>query len=130
MLPDDITELNITGRATTAGAAEQTLPLVLGTAAAAAFLPVPEGQTWMISDWIICAPPAGTIHRIQQSNDGGLSWFNKAVARVIGSGPSKIFKFRTPIKVKGGPLVQVRARVTTPPGPGPVDVAWGAMSQP
>jgi hypothetical protein len=130
MLSDEITELNITGRGTTSGAAEQTLPLTLGTAAPAATLAVPQGETWMISDWIICAPPAGTIHRIQQSNDGGLSWFNKAVARVIGSGPSKVFRFRTPIKVKGGPAVLVRARVTTPPGPGPVDVAWGAMSQP
>lgn len=130
MIPDDITELNITGRGVTVGAAEETLPLALGLNPAAASLPVLAGSTWMISDWVICSPPAGTIHRIQQSNDGGLSWFNKAIARVVGTGPSKVFRFRTPIKVKGGAAVLVRARVTTPPGPGSVDVSWAAMSQP
>jgi len=130
MLADDITELNITGRGVTAGSAEETLPLALGLNPAAASIAVPQGTTWMISDWVICSPPAGTIHRIQQSNDGGLVWFNKAIARVLGTGPSKVFRFRTPIKVRGGPAVLVRARVTTPPGAGPVDVSWAAMSQP
>jgi hypothetical protein len=130
MLADDITERDITGRGTTSGTAEETLPLTLGLAAPAASLAVPQGSTWMISDWIICAPPAGSIFKIQQSNDNGVSWFNKAIGRVQGGKASKVFTFRTPIKVKGSATTLVRQRVQTPPAPGAVDVTWGTMSQP
>lgn len=130
MYPDDITTLDITGRGTTAGTGEETLPLTVNLNAPVAAIPVPEGQIMMIPTWIICAPPAGTIFKIQQSNDSGVSWFNKAIGRVQGGKASKVFNFKTPIKVKGSATTLVRQRVQTPPSPGPVDVTWGAMSQP
>ncbi len=118
-----------TGRVHTAGAGEQTLPLGYELQDPAAALVVPDGFAIEITDWVVCAS-LGSTFRIEQSIDAGASWFTRAQAYVTGGGPSKHFRFRTPIRIVGGPDVQFRHRVQTPNGAGDVDATLGIIQQP
>lgn len=129
VLSGDFYQPSMTGRDTTAGAAEQTLPIGVDYEAPASALQVPVGMSLEITDWVVCAPSA-TIWRIQQSDDGGVSWYDRAIARVPGSGPSQHFKFQTPINVIGADGTQIRLRVTTPAGASDVDCTLGVIQRP
>jgi hypothetical protein len=118
-----------TGRVLTLGVAEQTLPIGVDFIAPASAVNIPLGVTWNITDWVVCAS-AGTIFRIQESDDGGITWYDRVIARVPGFGPSEDFGFETPISIVGGAEVQMRLRVTTPNGAADVDVTLGVSQQP
>src|ERR1700687_2495145 len=120
---------NMTGRVTTAGSGEQTLPIGVDFSAPVSAVQVPAGVSLEITDWVVCAS-AGSIFRIQQSDDGGLTWYNRAVGRVVGGGPSKYIKFQTPITIVGSATAQMRLRVTTPLGAADVDVTLGLLKSP
>lgn len=112
-MPVEKTIRSITGRQTTAGAAEETVALTLDGGAPAASIAVGVGTQLIITDWIISQTlPANW--RLQQTNDG-ISFFDIALAR--GSSDGSIgFEFKTGIVVSGGDDVAIRVRVETPSG--------------
>ena len=116
MALDMVTMRSITGRQTTAGAAEETVLLVLNGAAPAASIAVPAGTVCVISDWDVCAPSNGEW-RLQQANDGA-TWFDIGLADVPGFGvtPTQSYSPKTGWVIAGGPSVAFRVRVTTPGG--------------
>lgn len=108
---------SLTGRQTTAGAAEETMLLVLDGAAPAASISVPLGTTVTISDVI----PGGvntTSYRIQQDNGSG--FFDIALFAITGTNsggvPTPIYTYNVGLVINGGANVAFRVRVTTPNG--------------
>jgi hypothetical protein len=118
-----------TGRNMTGGTAEETLPIGVDFNAPASAIQIPRGVTWEITDWVVCAT-LGTVYRIQQSDDSGSTWYDKAIARVVGGGPSEHFPFKTPIVIVGSDQCQMRLRVATPTGAAEVDVTLGVLQTP
>jgi len=120
MALDTVTVHSITGRQTTAGAAEETVLLTLDGAAPAAAISVPTGTVYTISDWGVCAAAAAEW-RLQQANDG-VTFFDIGLAKVPGVAvtPTALYSVRTGWVIQGGPLVAFRVRVTTPGGPATV----------
>lgn len=116
MALDTVTIRSITGRQTTAGAAEETINLVVNGAAPVASVPVPAGATLYITDWDVCAP-ADVSWKLQQTNDG-VTWFNIALAFVPGFAvsPTQSYSPKTGWVVNGGANVAFRVRATTPGG--------------
>lgn len=104
----------ITGRATTAGAPEETLNLTLDAVAAAATIAVGAGTILVISDVIVSAEAAANF-RLQQANDGA-TWFDIALWRQPADGSGGVTGLGTPLRVTGGALVAIRMRAETPGG--------------
>jgi hypothetical protein len=119
MLDQTISNHTVTGRQTTGGAVEEVLNLILDGAAPAAFLPVPAGQKWEISDVEVCVVSTIVQLRLQESRDGGATWFDHFVSRFdtnIGNSQSRLFNFKSPIRIDGAANKRFRALVTTPQG--------------
>lgn len=117
MAADTVTVSSITGRQTTAGAAEETVNLIVNGAAPAASVAVPAGAVLCITDWDVCAPSSVTW-KLQQTNDG-VTWFNIALAMVPGFAvtPTQSYSPKTGWIISGGANVAFRVRATTPSGP-------------
>lgn len=119
MLDKTVTERIVTGLQTTAGTAEETLNLALDGAAPAASLAVPAGQKWAISDLEICVLSTIVELLLQESRDGGATWFNHFVTRfdtALNNSQSRQFSFKSPIGIVGAANKLFRARVRTPQG--------------
>jgi len=102
------------GFVTTGGAPEETLPLRLDGAAAAASIAVGVGTTLIISD-IVATATAATNYRLQQTNDG-ITFFDLVLLRAAASGTVILTELRSPVQVNGGTTVAIRMRVETPGG--------------
>jgi hypothetical protein len=107
------TTRDITGRATTAGAAEETLDLELDGAAAASNVAIPSG-TLVVSDWIVTAEAAARF-RLQRSDDSGSSWYDVALLRVPSDGTVGL-ELKITIAYEGSADTLLRVRVETPGG--------------
>jgi hypothetical protein len=130
LLSQELSQRNIVSRHTTGGAVEETADISLDQAAAAASVAVPEGETWLISDIAVCAPPTElALWRLQKSVDGGSNWSDLALGSIPG-GNTKTVNFKTPIQVEGGDDVLLRSRVKTPGGAAQVTQTIGLASQP
>lgn len=109
---------SITGRQTTAAAAEEPLLLILDGAAPAGSIAVPAGTTVIITD-VMPGGDSTTMYRIQQTNDG-VTWFDVALFEITGtvSGgvSTPIYNYNTGIVINGGPTVAFRVQVETPAG--------------
>lgn len=105
---------SITGRQSTAGAAEETLNLSLDGAAPAASIAVGAGTTLTLSDWVVTAEAAANF-RFQQTNDG-ITWFDIFLLRVAADGTVGVSPFGVGLVVNGGTTVAVRVQVETPGG--------------
>ncbi len=104
---------NISGRATTAGAAEETLNLSVNGAVAAATVAVPAGSTLDISDITATGVAAGAPirFRIQQTNDGA-AFFDILELNLAAEG-TIAQELQRSLHIIGGANVAIRARVTT-----------------
>ena len=120
---------SISGRVTTAGAAEQTLILVVDGSAAGA-IAVPAQMRLSITDLSCGANGSRADFTLQQSNTG-VAFFPIAKVNTDGTAPDNTqhYSFRTPITVAGGPSTLVRMRVTTPAGATPVTCTIRAQFQ-
>ena len=120
---------SITGLATTAGAAEETLNLTFDATAAAATIAVAAGTALTI----------GTLHfasvalanwRIQQSNDSGSTWFDifltSSPATTVGTTNTSV---NPGLVVSGSATTLVRCRVTTPGGAAAVSATLRAYTE-
>lgn len=119
MLDQTVSNKTVTGRQTTAGAAEETLNLVVDGAAPAASVPVPAGQKWEISDVEVCVVSTIVQLLLQESRDNGATWFNHFATRFDTTGQnsnSRQFSFKSPIRIDGAANKLFRARVRTPQG--------------
>lgn len=120
---------SITGRQTTAGAAEETVLLTLNGAAPAATIAVPTGSNVVITD-VMLGGNFNTMWRIQQTNDGmaffDIGLFNVPAATLMST---PIHTFNTGLVINGGPLVAFRLRVETPFG-SPVIATFRSYSEP
>lgn len=119
MLDRTVTEQIVTARQTTAGNAEEDLLLALNGAAPAASLAVAEGSKWSISDLEICVLSTIVEILLQESRDGGVTWFNHFVTRfdtALENSQSRQFSFKSPIGIVGAANKLFRARVRTPQG--------------
>jgi hypothetical protein len=108
---------SITGRQTTAGAAEETMLLTLDGATPAASIAIPTNTRLFISDVM---PGANAIahYRLQQTNDG-INFFDIALFEVVSASSTSAtrnYTYNTGLLVQGGASVAVRVRVTTPGG--------------
>jgi len=111
-----LTQRSVTGMQVTAGAAEETLGLVVDGVGPSASIAIPVGTTFALSDWALCGPV--TVRgRLQQSNDNGMSWFDLAVA-ILPGGLTRLFPFANPIEIVGAANRLFRVRVQTPGGGG------------
>jgi tartrate dehydratase alpha subunit/fumarate hydratase class I-like protein len=113
-MAENKTVRSITGRQTTAGAAEETLNLSLDGAAPAATIAVGTGTTLTISDWVVTALAAANF-RFQQTNDG-ITFFDIFMLRVAADGTVGVSPFGVGLVVTGGTTVAVRVRVESPGG--------------
>jgi hypothetical protein len=105
---------NVTARETTAGAAEQDLSISLNGAVGAASVAIPDGSQLQITDNNVnCVDVAN--FRLQQTNDGGGSWFDLMPLRLPGDGNIGQ-SLNTAIVVDGGSNVAIRVRAETPNG--------------
>ena len=114
-MPGTTQVVSITGRQTTAGAAEETLLLSEDRAAPAASLGVPSQTTLVISD-VDCAVTngAGLVLRLEQDNgsgfftigrikvDGVTALANPKVAWVVDGSAGAAVLFRVQIQTLGG----------------------------
>jgi hypothetical protein len=133
MIDQTITSRVLTGRQTTAGAAEETLLLELDGAAPAAALAVPVGQKWEISDIEVCVLAAIVQFCLQESRDNGATWFNHVCLRfdtALQNSQSRQFPFKCPIQITGAANKLVRARIMTPNGPQIVTVTIRLATDP
>ena len=112
-MAENKTVRSITGRQTTAGAAEETVLLTLDGAAPAASIAVGVDATLTVTDWIVTSEAAARW-RFQQTNDG-VSWFDIALLRGASDGTIGI-NVGTGLVVAGGSLVAVRVLVETTGG--------------
>jgi hypothetical protein len=110
---------SITGLQTTAGAAEETVSLVVDGAAPAASVTVASGTNVVISD-IIAGGDALTIWKVQQTDDGGSNWFDIALVESTARdlAPSPIFDYNVGLVIQGGDdsSTAFRVRAETPGG--------------
>jgi hypothetical protein len=104
----------ITGRQTTAGAAEETVLLELDGAAAAASVAVAAGTQFTISDWYVTTAAITTEFRLQKTDDG-VNWFDLAILLVPSAGTIGL-ELKTALRLSGGANAAFRVRATTPPG--------------
>ena len=122
------TPQNITGRQTTAGAAEETVLLSLYGAVAAATVAVAAGSQLVISDVIVNAAATANF-RIQQANDG-VTFFDLVPLRLPADG-NVGQTYGTGITVTGGTAVVVRVRAETTGGAALVGVnLQGTLNMP
>jgi hypothetical protein len=108
---------SITGRQTTAGAAEETMLLTLDGATPAASIAVPVDTRFLVSD-VMPGADAVARYRLQQANDG-VTWFDIALFEVTSATSTvatRSYTYSTGLIVQGGTSVAVRLRVTTPGG--------------
>lgn len=129
MSAENKTVRSITGRATTAGAAEETLDLVVDGAAGASSVAVATGEAVVISD-IICGSNALGIFKIQQ--DDGSGFFDVAIieAAPMATAPSPMMSYNVGVVINGGANVAFRARVETPGGASPVRLTLRSYLEP
>ncbi|HKZ39371.1 MAG TPA: hypothetical protein VJ044_00325 [Candidatus Hodarchaeales archaeon] len=127
-MPTSQTPQNITGRQTTAGAAEETVLLSLNGAVAAATVAVAAGSQLVISDVIVNAAATANF-RIQQANDG-VTFFDLVPLRLPADG-NVGQTYGTGITVTGGTAVVVRVRAETTGGAALVGVnLQGTLNMP
>jgi hypothetical protein len=121
---------SITGNQTTAGAAEETVLLTLDGAAPAASISVPVGTNTVITDMILGGNLV-TMWRVQQTNNGGVAWFDIGLFNVTDatSMSTPIHTFNTGLVIKGGALVAFRVRVESPGGSSPVVATLRSYSE-
>lgn len=117
-LATDVNLRSLTSRHTTVSGLEETSPLSLDGAAPVAEVPIPAGQRFIFSDYVICAPPTSVVWRFQLSLDAGVTYRDIAVARFMAGANSRHFVRKTPIRVLGGASVRVRLRVQSIGGAG------------
>lgn len=120
---------SITGLATTAGAAEETLPLTFDATVAAASIAVAAGTTLTVGS-LHFTSVALANWRIQQSNDGGSTWFDilltSSPATTVGT---TNVSANPGLVVTGGTQVSIRCRVTTPGGAAAVTATLRAYTE-
>jgi hypothetical protein len=109
-----LSQRSVTGMQVTAGAAEETLNLVVDGAAPAASIAVPAGSIFVLTDFSLCAA-THVRGRLQQSDDNGVSWFDH-FACILPGGLTRHFGFKNPIKIIGAANRLFRVRVQTPGG--------------
>jgi hypothetical protein len=119
---------SITGRQTTAGAAEETVLLTLDGAAPAASIAVGENTQLVLSDWYVTAEGAARW-RLQQTNDG-ISFFDIFLLRSGSDGTLGAANMGVGIVVNGGATVAVRVRVETPSGALAVTTSFRGYTSP
>ena len=119
---------SITGRQTTAGAAEETVLLSLDGSAPAALVAIPADQEMIISDWTVTAEAAGRF-RLQQTTDG-VVFFDIYLLRVATDGTVAVVGLSTPLHIAGGPTTAIRIRVETPAGASAVMTSLRAYTDP
>lgn len=127
LLTQLLTQKSITGLQTTGGAPEETLNLSVDGALAAASIAVPLGTILAITD-IIPSGAAASRFRIQQSNDGGVGWFDVLVS-IIAAAACPSVNLNAPIKIIGSATTLIRARVETPGGAALVSLTLRAAQQ-
>lgn len=111
LLDSEVIERSIVGYEDTIGAAEQSINLSLDGSVPAVTIAVGVDVLLLINDFIVCGEDAvESRFRLQQSNDGGGSFFDIALARV-GQNDTNPQTYETPLRVVGGAgvLLQVRA---------------------
>lgn len=128
-MAENKTVRSITGLATTAGAAEETLNLTFDATAAAAVISVAAGTTLTIGT-VHFASAAIANWRIQQSNNSGSTWFD---IFLTSSPASSVGVTNTSVNpglvVSGSATTQVRCRVTTPGGAAAVTATLRAYTE-
>jgi len=113
MSVENLPDVAIAGRQTTAGAAEETLNIGLNGGAPAPSILIPRPQKMQITD-IVCSSRQEAIFQVQINRGSGfVTEFNSIVGA---SGNSGGIDLGSPLVIKGGPSVAVRVLVETPGG--------------
>ena len=112
-MPEAKTTRSITGRATTAGAPEETLNLSLDGAVAAATVAVAANTVLFMTDWTVTSLAAANF-RLQETVDG-VAFFDLALLRVPADGTVGT-DWRVGLRIAGGATAALRVRVETPAG--------------
>lgn len=124
-----VTPVAIAGIHTTAGAAEETVPVSVDGGVPVTSIPVPAGKTFVPSDFHVGVGTVGQANfRLQKTTDG-VTFTDLHLARA-GPDDTNPSSLETPPKVVGGPLVAVRVRAETPAGADTVYVSVGAVTDP
>ena len=105
---------NVTARETTAGAPEQDLSISLNGAAGAGSVAVPASSELQITDITVGSADLCNF-RVQQTNDGGATWFDLMPLRLPADGNIGQ-SLNTPLVIQGGANVALRVRAETPNG--------------
>lgn len=119
---------SITGRQTTAGAAEETLLLSLDGSAPAATISLGIGESLTVTDWVATATGAANF-RLQQTNDG-ITFFDLFMLRLAADGTVGVSNLGVGIVVNGGATVAVRIRVETTGGAAAVTTSLRSYTSP
>jgi hypothetical protein len=119
---------SVTGRQTTAGAAEETVLISLDGSAPAASISLGVGTSLTVTDWVATATAAANF-RFQQTNNGS-TWFDLFMLRLAADGTVGVSNMGVGIVVNGGANVAIRVRAETPAGAAAVTTSLRAYTSP